>query len=162
MRWLRHLFPPSSRRWFPDSLMQRIAAAIAAGEQRHSGELCFAVEPALRLRAVLAGASARDRARELFAQLGVWDTKNNNGVLLYLLLAEHRIELIADRGFDGRVEPAQWREACRVIEQHLQAGDPEAAITRGIEAISTLMAGAFPSIPGQRGENELPNEPHRL
>ncbi|QOW24088.1 TPM domain-containing protein [Lysobacter sp. H23M47] len=162
MRWFRHLFPPSSRRWFPDPVMARIATAIAAGEQRHSGELCFAVEPALKLRAVLAGVSARERARELFGQLGVWDTRDNNGVLLYLLLAEHRIEVVADRGFDGRVEPAQWRQACGLIEQHLQAGDAEAAILGGVDALSTLMAGAFPAIPGQADDNQLSNQPHRL
>lgn len=162
MRWFRHLFPPSSRRWFPDPVMARIATAIAAGEQRHSGELCFAVEPALRLRAVLAGAGARDRARELFGQLGVWDTKDNNGVLLYLLLAEHRIELVADRGFDGLVESGEWRQACQVIEAHLQTGDAEAAIIHGIDALSALMAGAFPAIPGQADDNQLSNQPHRL
>lgn len=162
MRWLRHLFAPSSRRWFPADRLQRIATAIAQGEQRHGGEICFAVEPGLRLGAVLAGQSARDRALELFAQLRVWDTRGNNGVLLYLLLAEHRIELVADRGFDGVIDPAQWREACRLIEQHLSAHDPEAAIVQGINALSTLMAGPFPAVPGQPDHNELPDQPIRL
>lgn len=162
MRWLRHLFAPSSRRWFPAARMQRIAAAIAQGEQSHGGEICFAVEPGLRLSAVVAGQSARDRAQELFAELGVWDTRANNGVLLYLLLAEHRIELVADRGFEGKVDAAQWREVCRLIEQHLQVDEPETAIVRGVDALSDLIAGPFPAVPGQPGDNELPDEPHRL
>lgn len=162
MRWLRHLFAPSSQRWFPDERMQRIATAIADGEQRHTGELCFAVEPALRLRSVFSGLSARDRALEVFAQLRVWDTRANNGVLLYLLLAEHRIEVVADRGFDERIDPAQWRAACQGIEEHLRAGDPDAAITQGIEALSSLMAGPFPAIPGGRSENQLLDTPYRL
>lgn len=162
MRWFRHLFAPSSRRWFPAARMQRIAAAIAQSEQSHSGEISFAVEPGLRLSAVLAGQSARDRAQELFAQLGVWDTRANNGVLLYLLLAEHRIELVADRGFEGKVDAAQWRHVCQLIEQYLQADEPETAIVRGVDALTALMAGAFPVILGQPGDNELPDEPHRL
>lgn len=162
MRWFRHLFAPSSRRWFPAGRLQRIAAAITQGEQHHSGEICFAVESSLGLRSVIAGQSARERALELFARLRVWDTRANNGVLLYLLLAEHRIEIVADRGLEGRIDSAQWREVCHLIEQRLQAGEPEAAIVRGIEAIASLMAGPFPAIPGQRQDNELPDAPIRL
>lgn len=162
MRWLRHLFAPSSQRWFPADRMQRIAAKIAQGELRHGGEVCFAVEPALGLRAVFNGQSAGDRAREVFAQLRVWDTRANNGVLLYLLLADHRIEVVADRGFDECVDAGQWSAACRLIEQHLQAGDPETAIVQGIEALSSLIAGPFPAIPGQPSSNELPDQPIRL
>lgn len=162
MRWLRHVFAPSSRRWFPADRLQRIATAIARGEQRHSGEICFAVESSLGPGAILAGQSARDRALELFARLRVWDTQANNGVLLYLLLAEHRIELVADRGFDGLIDSSQWRDACRLIEQHLQADDPETAIVRGIDALSSLIAGPFPATPGQPDRNELPDHPVRL
>ena len=162
MRWLRHLFAPSSRRWFPADRLQRIAAAITESEQRHSGQICFAVESSLGFRSVMAGQSARERALELFAQLRVWDTRGNNGVLLYLLLAEHRIELVADRGFEGRVDSAQWRAACQLIEQHLHAGEPETAIVRGIAAIASLMAGEFPAIADQGNNNELPDAPIRL
>ncbi len=162
MRWLRHLFAPSSRRWFPDDRLQRIAAAIATSEQRHSGEICFAVESRLRIPAVFGGQGARDRGQELFAQLRVWDTRHNNGVLLYLLLAEHRIELIADRGFDGLIDAEQWRAVCALIEQHLQAGTPETAIVQGIEALSGLIADHFAAIPGDPGNNELPDLPYRL
>ncbi|MGY1425601.1 TPM domain-containing protein [Lysobacter sp. A289] len=162
MRMLRHLFAPSTRRLFPAERLQRITAAVADSEQHHSAEICFAVESGLSIRAVLAGQSARDRAQEVFAQLGVWDTQGNNGVLLYLLLADHRIELVADRGFDGRVAPEQWRGVCELIEEHLKAGEPETAIVRGIEAISVLVAGHFARDPEDEDRDELPNRPHVL
>lgn len=162
MRLLRHLFAPSSRRLFPPQRLQRIAAAIADSERRHRGEICFAVEPALTMRAVLAGQSARERALEVFAQLHVWDTRANSGVLLYLLLADHRIELVADRGFDGRVDARQWRQACEVIEQHLKAGEPETAIVRGVQALTALLAVHFPPGPDGQDTDELPNRPHLL
>lgn len=162
MRLFKHLFAAPARRLFPREALQRIAAAIAASEARHTGEIRFAVESALHPRAVLAGMQARDRARELFAQLQVWDTSANNGVLLYLLLAEHRIEIVADRGFDNRVSAEQWREVCRLMEERLKAGEPEAAVLRGVEALSVLMERHFPRAAGQAGVNELPDEPHLL
>ncbi|MGV8941635.1 MAG: TPM domain-containing protein [Lysobacter sp.] len=162
MRVLQHLFAPSSRRWFPPDRLQRITEKIVASEQCHQGEICFAVEPAMTLRAVLAGQSARERAHEVFAQLRVWDTRGNTGVLLYLLLAEHRIELVVDRGFDGVVEAQQWRDVCQSIEQHLTAGDPETAIVRGVEALSVLLAQHFPRVAGEVDVDELPNQPHLL
>jgi uncharacterized membrane protein YgcG len=101
MRWLRHLFARSAASRFPPASLQRIAAAIAAGEQRHTGQVVFAVEPALRLAALRRGRDARHRAEQLFARLRVWDTQHNNGVLIYLLLADHRIEVVADRAASG-------------------------------------------------------------
>ncbi len=162
MRVLRHLFAPSSRGWFPPGRLQRITAKIAASEQRHQGEICFAVEPAMTMRAVLAGQSARERAHEVFALLRVWDTRANTGVLLYLLLAEHRIELVADLGFEGLVDAQQWRDVCQSIEQHLKAGDPETAITRGIEVLTELLVQHFPIDSGGVDVDELPNQPHLL
>jgi uncharacterized membrane protein len=162
MRLLRHLFAPSARRLFAADSLQRIATAIAASEARHTGEIRFAVETALHPRAVLAGAQARDRARDVFAQLRVWDTRANNGVLLYLLLADHRIEIVADRGFDDRVSAEQWRGACQLIEERLRAGEPEAAVLRGVEALSDLIAEHFPRGADYVDTNELPDEPHLL
>src|SRR5690606_19240146 len=102
-RLLRHVFAASPSRLFPADSMQRIAAAVAAGEALHQGQVCFAVEAALPLRALLGGMEARTRAREVFAQLRVWDTSGNNGVLVYLLLAERRIEVVADRACTGQI-----------------------------------------------------------
>ena len=162
MRWLKHLFAPSARRLFPAATLQRITAAIAASELRHTGELCFAVDAALPMRAIMAGTTARDRANETFARLGVWDTRANNGVLLYLLLADHRIEIVADRGFDGLVSDAQWRGACQLVEERLRAGEPEAAVLAGIEALSDIIAAHFPDDPDTVDHDELPNVPHIL
>ncbi len=105
---------------------------------------------------------ARDRAREAFAQLRVWDTRANNGVLLYLLLADHRIEIVADRGFDGLVSAEQWRGACLLIEERLKAGEPEAAVLRGLEALSALIEQHFPRDADYVDLNELPDDPHLL
>lgn len=160
MRVFKHLFAPSARRLFPEARLQRITAAIAAGELRHRGEICFAVEAALPASAVLAGRQARDRAGEIFSQLRVWDTEVNNGVLLYLLLADHRIEIIADRGFRDRVSAEQWRGVCKLIEERLRSGEPEAAVVDGIEAMSTLVAEHFPRGPDDVDDNELSNAPH--
>jgi uncharacterized membrane protein len=162
MRLLKHLFAMPSRRLFAADALQRIATAIATSEARHTGEVRFAVESALHPRAVLAGMQARDRAHEVFAQLRVWDTRANNGVLLYLLLADHRIEIVADRGFDGLVSAEQWRGACLLVEERLKAGEPEAAVLRGVEALSALVEAHFPRDSGYVDENELPDEPHLL
>jgi len=162
MRLLKHVFAPSAQRQFPADALDRIAQAIAASEARHSGELCFAVEPHLHPRAVWAGQQARDRAGEVFAQLRVWDTRANNGVLLYLLLADHRIEIVADRGFDGRVSAEQWRGVCQLIEEELKAGEPEAAVLRGIEAMSALLIAHFARGAADVDSNELRDAPHLL
>jgi uncharacterized membrane protein len=161
-RLFRHLFAPSARRLFPAESLQRIAAAIATGERRHHGEVCFAVEPALHPRRVLAGMQPRERALEAFAQLRVWDTHANNGVLVHLLLADHRIELIADRGFDGLVSAEQWRGVCQAMEERLRAGEAEAAVIAGVTTISDLLAAHFPRMPGDHDDNELPDLPHLL
>ncbi|MFD0739965.1 TPM domain-containing protein [Lysobacter koreensis] len=162
MRLLKHLFAPSARRLFPTDTLHRIADAIAASERRHSGEICFAVEASLAAAAVWAGRQARDRATDVFTQLRVWDTRANNGVLLYLLLADHRIEIVADRGFDGLVSAEQWRGVCVLIEERLKAGEPEAAVLRGVEALSELLAEHFPRDAGGGDRNELPDLPHLL
>lgn len=162
MRLLKHLFAPSAKRLFPTETLHRIADAIVASELRHSGEICFAVEANLHPRAVWARRQARDRASDVFAQLRVWDTRANNGVLLYLLLADHRIEIVADRGFNGLVSAEQWRGVCQLIEERLKAGEPEAAVLRGVEALSELLAEHFPRTTGDDDHNELPDLPHLL
>lgn len=162
MRVLKHLFPPSAKRLFPGESLKRITQAIAESELRHSGEICFAVEPALHPRAVLAGQQARDRAHEVFAQLRVWDTHANNGVLLYLLLADHRIEIVADRGFQDRVSDEQWQGVCRLVEGHLRAGEAEAGVLAGVAAMSELLVQHFPRDHGTHDINELPDLPYIL
>ncbi len=159
MRLLRHLFAPSARRLFPADSMERIAAAIASGERGHRGEVMFAVEADLPLRAVARGMQARDAAGLAFARLRTWDTEANNGVLIYLLLADHRIEIVADRGLRGRVDAAQWQEICARMEACLRAGEAEQAVLAGVEAVSALLARHFPRDGSLPDEDELPNQP---
>ena len=162
MRLLRHLFARSALALFPPESMARIASAIDSGERRHTGEICFAVESALPVGAVLRGVPARARAERAFERMRVWDTHANNGVLLYLLLADHRIEIVADRGLRGKVSDEQWRGVCQLMEERLRAGDAEDAVVRGVAAVSDLLAGHFPQAPGARDEDELSNQPRFL
>lgn len=162
MRLLSHMFARSAQGLFPEDSLQRIAGAIAAGELRHRGEILFAVESELPVSAVLRGVQARASAEAAFTRLRAWDTEANNGVLIYLLLADHRIEIIADRGLNGRVSPEQWRGVCLLMEERMRAGEPEQAVVRGIEAVSDLLAQHFPQIDGTPDRDELPNRPHFL
>ncbi len=161
-RWLRHLFSDSARRMFPRDVLERIAVAVARDETRHRGEICFAVESSLHWSALWNGQQARDRAAAAFARLRVWDTDENNGVLIYLLLADRRIEMVADRGLNGRVSAEQWRGVCQRMEEQLRAGDPEAAIIAGVTAAGDLLAEHFPRLPGDSDHNELPDLPQIL
>ncbi len=161
-RLLRHLFARSAGRLYPQAALARIAEAITAGEARHRGEICFAVESALAPRAVWAGLDARARAVDVFAQLRVWDTAANNGVLLYLLLADQRIEIIADRGLDGMVSAEQWRGVCQLMEERLKAGEATAAVIDGVAAMSDLLAAHFPRTRDDGDRNELADLPQVL
>ncbi|WP_238333442.1 TPM domain-containing protein [Luteimonas marina] len=161
-RLLRHWCTLPSQRRFPADSLARIAGAIAAGERRHRGEVCFAIESALGARQVLGGVDARRRADEAFGCLRVWDTAANNGVLVYVLLADHAIEIVADRGLDGRVDAAQWRAICALMEERFRAGEHERAAIAGIEAVSDLLAEHFPQDGTQPDEDELPNRPRLL
>jgi len=161
-RALRHLFAGSAHRLYPADSLHRIAAAIADGEAMHQGQVCFAVESALPLGAVLAGHDARRRAGEVFARLRVWDTEANNGVLVYLLLADRRIEIVADRGVAGKVDEARWRAVCARMEERLRDGDAETAALDGVRAVSALLARHFPRAAGDVRRNELPDLPQIL
>lgn len=160
-RIARHLLvlPGSVRRAFPPAAMAAIEQAIASGEREHRGEVRFAAEPALDTGALLAGQAARERALEVFAQLRVWDTEENNGVLVYLLLADHDIEIVADRGLN-MVKHEEWEAICRAMEQDLRRGRFEQGVVAGIEALSRLLARHFPRRAGDR--NELPDRPVTL
>ena len=162
MRLLRHLFARSARSLFPEDSLHRIADAIAASELRHRGEILFAVESELSVGEVLRGVQARARAEAAFARLRAWDTAANNGVLIYLLLADHRIEIVADRGLNGRVSAEQWRGVCQLMEERMRAGEAEQAVLRGVQAVSDLLAQHFPQIDGAPDRDELPNAPHIL
>lgn len=134
-----------------------IEREIAASEQRHSGQIRFAVEANLDLMQLLRGLSSRDRALELFAKLRVWDTELNNGVLIYLLLAEHRVEIVADRGFNAKLEPAVWQDICLRLQERLHRGEYAAGICACIREVDAQIAAHFPDTGA--GVNELPDRP---
>lgn len=161
-RALRHLFSPPwlVGRAFPVDALRRIEAAISASERRHRGEVRFAVEGALDFGPVLRGFSARARALEAFAQLKVWDTEENTGVLIYLLLADRDIEIVADRGIARRIPQAGWDAICARMERAFAAREFEAGVTAGIEQITELLATHFPA--DSQNADELPNRPARL
>lgn len=158
-RIVRHLFagPASIRRVLPAASLARIEQAIAASERRHRGQIRFAVEAGLDFAAVGAGLTARERAIDMFSRLRVWDTAHNNGVLVYLLLADRDVEIVADRGIHARCGDAVWESICRDMEQQFRAGRFEDGVVAGIEALGARLALHFPG----DGEttNELPNSP---
>lgn len=165
-RLLRHLITPDRavRRAFPAASLVRIGAAIRASEARHTGEVRFAVEAALDWPDLVRGLSARARALEVFSELRVWDTEANNGVLIYLLLADRDVEIVADRGINARVGPGEWQAICERMEAAFREGRFEAGVLEGIEATSSLLARHFPerpdpATPGGRARNELPDAP---
>jgi len=161
-RALRHLFalPGSVARAFPSEAFRRIEQAIRESEKLHGGEIRFAVEAALHPAQVWRGVTARSRAIALFAELGVWDTERNNGVLLYLLLADRDVEIVADRGFNGKVSAEEWERVCRRMETALRADRHADAVIDGIEALSPIIARHFPPVAADR--NELPDAPARV
>lgn len=158
-RLLRHLTLPPwlLRRGFTPTTLHAIEAAIRVSEQHHHGQIRFAVEESLSLSALWRGQTARERAVEVFADLHVWDTAQNNGVLIYLLLADRDVEIVADRGIHQLVDEGEWEAICRTIEAALHVGDTEGGVVRGIEAIGELLATHFPR--GAAGANELPDVP---
>ena len=162
MHWrraLRHLFADqrSVRRAFPASAMRSIRNTIGEQESRHGGELRFAVEASLPLNRLWQGQSARSRAVELFGQLRIWDTEHNNGVLIYLLLADKRVEIVADRGVNSKVGSADWGIICSEMQRAFAGGQFEAGANAGIVAIGNLLARHYPPAAGRA--NELPDEP---
>lgn len=158
-RFVRHLFCTDwrVRRAFPQAALERIERAIAASEATHRGQLCVAIEGALSGLEVIAGQSARGRAVHAFSHLRVWDTEHNNGVLIYLLLADRDVEILADRGIDSRVEAAEWARICRRMEQHFSGGAFEEGVLAGIEAVTQHLKRHFPAA-GPRAD-EVPNRP---
>jgi uncharacterized membrane protein len=146
-----------ARRVFPPSVLDRIEQAIKAGEATHSGQLRFVVEGALEGRPLFRNHSARQRALDIFSHLRIWDTAHNNGVLIYLLLADRDVEIVADRGIDARVGREGWEKICREMEAEFRAGRFEAGVIKGIQAVSTELARYFP-LTGPH-PNELPDKP---
>jgi len=163
-RWFRHLFATRRAllRAFPQSGLLQIEAAVDESERWHGGEIRIAIESSLEPGEVWRGKTPRERALEVFAALGVWDTGANNGVLIYVLLADHDVEIVADRGFNNRVEAAEWAAVCEDIDAEFRSGRYPEGLVAGVRRVGHIIATHFPQRPGQRDENELPNRPALL
>ncbi|MEO5698458.1 MAG: TPM domain-containing protein [Burkholderiaceae bacterium] len=164
-RWLRLLkhrrFDEADvqRRVGPGAL-ERIAERVAASEHHHSGEIRVSIEAGLPLSYIRRGASARERAVAMFGKLRVWDTEANNGVLIYLLLADHAIEIVADRGLARHVDPAQWLRITETMREAFKAGRFEDGLNQAVDAVDALLVQHFALAPGEHNPNELPDIPH--
>ncbi|MBP2688750.1 MAG: hypothetical protein H6Q83_937 [Deltaproteobacteria bacterium] len=134
-----------------------IDKAIKASEAAHCGEIRFVVEGALHIESLLRGQSARERAIDVFSQLRIWDTARNNGVLIYLLLADRDVEIVADRGIDAKVGPQGWERICRKMEAAFRQADYEGGVVGGIQEVTRHLAEHFP--PRGDDRNELPDKP---
>jgi uncharacterized membrane protein len=161
-RALKHLFTPPwlVRRTFPARTLTRIEVAISESEKKHRGEIRFAVDGPLDFLAVLRGLTPRDRALEVFSSLRVWDTAENTGVLIYLQLVDHDIEIVADRGVSARIGSVQWEAICHRMEEAFRGGRFEGGVLAGIAEVTELLALHFPA--GDKNPDELPNRPVSL
>jgi uncharacterized membrane protein len=159
MRTWSHLLASraSLARRFPSHALTAIEEAIEASEKLHRAEIRVAIEVALDLRALWRINSARQRALEMFTELEVWNTRERNGVLIYVLLAERDVEIVADSGLDGRVEQSEWLRACTVIEREFAAGHWRDGVLRGIEAATILLTREFAAT--ESNPNEQQNRP---
>jgi uncharacterized membrane protein len=159
VRILSNLFLPRSAlgRRFPSHALTAIEEAIEASEKLHRAEIRVAVEVALDVREMWRVRSVRKRALEVFTELGVWNTRERNGVLIYVLLAERDVEIVADSGFDGRVAEAEWQRVCDIIAREFEAGRWRDGALRGIEAIGVLLTREFPA--AGPNPNEQQNRP---
>jgi uncharacterized membrane protein len=158
-RLFRHLLisPNSVKRHFPQESMRRIEAAITVSESTHYGEIRFAVEPSLHVFDLFRKKSAKRRAIDVFSQLHVWDTEHNNGVLIYLLLADHDFEILADRGIHQHVGHDGWEKICQKMELMFRHNQFEAGVLYGIAQISAQLAQHYPA--DGENMNELANAP---
>jgi uncharacterized membrane protein len=160
-RLLRHrlLDEADTRKAIPPELVTRLAQRVAASERRHTGEIRICVEASLPTSYLLRDATARQRAVTMFGKLRVWDTEQNNGVLVYLLLAERAIEIVADRGLARRVDPGEWQRIVQRMGTAFREGRYEDGLTQALEEVSALLVAHFPAADGEVRTNELPDEP---
>ena len=158
-RTLKHLFYPGwwLRRDFPANELNRIEAAINSSESKHSGEIRFAIESSLPFNALWNDESSLDRSIEVFSLLRVWDTEDNSGVLIYLLLADKKVEITADRNINKVVDSKEWLRICKLMEADFSAGKFGDGSVKGINEISLLLEEHFPV--GSTNMDELSNKP---
>ena len=160
-RMLRHrwLDEGDTRKAIPPEMVRRLMQRVAASEQRHSGQIRIYVEAGLPTSYLWRDASPRERAVAMFGKLRTWDTEQNNGVLIYLLLAEQAIEIVADRGIDRHVSPQDWQAVVARMGAAFREKRFEDGLTQALEEVSALLVAHFPLAAGQTNTNELPDEP---
>ena len=145
------------RKEFPRHALANIEGAIKASEKQHTGQIRFVVEGALDGRPLFNDQAARARALDVFSLLRIWDTAHNNGVLIYLLLADHDVEIVADRGIDAKVGAAAWHTICTAMETQFRQGHFEAGVIEGIASVTEYLVAHFPASGPHK--NELPDAP---
>lgn len=157
-RWMRHLIATrwQTRRCFTPAVLEQMERAIVELEKQHAGELRFAVETAYDLPELWAGLAPRQRALQVFGELGVWDTADDNGVLIYLSMADRVVEIVADRGIASHVTQAEWDAVCRDMEDHFRRRQFGEGAIAGVRGVGRLLAQHFPNRGGDR--DELPNQ----
>ena len=156
----RRLDETDAKRLLGEGAMQRVEARVSASEKRHSGEIRVCIESGLPFSYLKREAKARERAVMMFGKLRVWDTEYNNGVLIYLLLAEHAIEIVADRGLARRVDAAEWQRIAATMSVAFKAGEFETGLNQAVDAVDALLAQHFALAPGEVNPNELPDAPY--
>ena len=161
LRLLRHrlLDERDAARMLSKDALARIEAHVAASEKRHSGEIRVVVEAGLPISYLRRDATPRERAIALFGKFGVWDTERNNGVLVYLLLAERAIEIVADRGLNRAVTDAEWAQIADAMKSAFRDGDFEGGLLRAVDAVDALLVRHFAATDGTTDVNELPDAP---
>jgi uncharacterized membrane protein len=160
-RILRHRWMDDSdtRRAVPPELLKRLENYVTASEARHSGEVRICIEAGMPTSYLWRDATPRDRAVAMFGKLRVWDTEHNNGVLIYLLLAENAIEIVADRGLNHCVSTTQWQAVTQRMAAAFKARKFEEGLTQALQEVSALLVQHFPLGESQARGNGLPNAP---
>ncbi|GAB4396544.1 MAG: TPM domain-containing protein [Rhodoferax sp.] len=164
-RLLRHRWQRDdlAQTTLPVEAQQRLAQRIAEGEKRHRGQIRVHIEGALPTSYLWTDLPTAEvvkrRALRLFGKLQVWDTEENNGVLIYLLLTERRLEIIADRGIHRRVAPDTWQRISAQMRVAFQSGAYESGLAHAIDTVHALLAAHFPRRADTKTPNELPDEP---
>ena len=162
--WLRLL----KHRWLDETdvhrvldaaALERLAARVQASERHHSGEIRICIEAGLPLSYLRRRAPARERALAMFGKLRVWDTEHNNGVLVYLLLADRAVEIVADRGLNAQVDAAAWRMLAAGMAEAFRAGRFEEGLAAAVDRVDALLRRHYALADGERNPNELPDQP---
>ena len=165
-RWWRHrwMHERAAEQALPPAMAEKLQARVNASEARHSGEIVLCVEAGLPNsdlwragREMPLPEVIRERALSWFGKLRVWDTEHNNGVLIYLMLAERRVEIVADRGISRHVPDAYWQAVVHHLGEHLQTGDFDSGLTQALQEVSALLVQHFPLQAGEANPNELCN-----